>query len=130
MAKGNRKPQRQAKMGPRPESGTSSLPTVVHKKNQDPAAESSKSWWEKQREPRVSHLTVTIIVSILLALVSVLAGGTWILWDRWTDEIGDHEKTRGELAREKGLRETAITERDQGRKELADLSKKYAELEK
>jgi hypothetical protein len=99
------------------------------KKDSAPGPVPSTGWWEKQKEPRVSYLTVTIIVAILLGFIGVLAVGTGVLWDRWTDELGKHEETRGRAERAEGRERGVMSERDRLRQEITDLRKKNTELE-
>jgi len=129
VAKRNKRQRGPLKSESRPPSAMPSSPTTGDKKDIGPNLDITRSQPEKQQEPKDSH-TVAIILAVFGTLISVLAVMTGVLWDRWTDEIGDHEKTRGELRHEKGLKETAIAERDQFKKEEADLREKIADLEK
>jgi hypothetical protein len=71
-----------------------------------------------------------LIVTFLLAVITFLGNRNGVLYQRWLTEIGDHEKTRGELAREKDAKGIVTAERDQFKKELADLRKENVELKR
>jgi hypothetical protein len=80
--------------------------SVVGDKNQSltKAAAASKPWLGRLKEV----LTSGIAVSVLMVIIAALA-------QRWFTEMGEHEKTRGELAREKDAKGTVTGERDQPR---------------
>jgi hypothetical protein len=71
-------------------------------------------------------LTVSSIVYPIV--VGILAGIIRVVLTRWWTELGDHEKTRGELAREKESKGNVITGRDQLKEELTALKKENSEL--
>jgi hypothetical protein len=71
-----------------------------------------------------------IIVTVLVALIGVLAVGTGVLWDRWTDEIGEHQKTTGKAERAEASEKRANSERDELKQEVSDLRKENSDLKK
>lgn len=64
-----------------------------------------------------------------LAAVSVLLVLLGVITDRWLTEIGEHEKTRGELTREKESNGTVTAERNRLKNELEASRKKNEDLE-
>jgi hypothetical protein len=129
MARGNRKPQGQPQPKSRPPSAMPSLPIAGDKKDSVPGSDPSRGRQEKQEEPRRSH-TVTIILAVFPCLIGALAGGTWVLWDRWTDEIGEHQKTVGRAERAEVREQGLLSDRDQLRQKIAELEKDKADFKK
>jgi hypothetical protein len=130
MARGGRKPRGQFKPKSQAPSAISYSPTGGDKEDSTPGSNPSKGWWEKQKEPRVSHLAVEIIVAVSLGCLGILAGGTWILWDRWTDEIGQHRKAIDQAQRAEQRESDSISERNQLRQLVANQRQKITDLEK
>jgi hypothetical protein len=79
----------------------------------------SKWLWGKLKDILTSGITVAVLVAIIAALAQ-----------RWFTEMGEHEKTRGELAGEKASNESGIVERNRLRMGLAALQKDNADFKK
>ena len=77
---------------------------------------------EGSKKLTVSSIVYPIVVTILVGIVGVVA-------QRWLTEIGEHEKTRGELSRERESKGTVTTERNQLKEAVADLRTKNARFE-
>jgi hypothetical protein len=115
MAKRNKKPQRQPKAASAIQPAASSpLNRSPHKAN-GPTTNLSSKW----RGKLYDHC------------VEFVAGGIAVLFlGLWVAEFREHEGTRNDLRHEKGLKETAIAERDQFKKDAEDLRREIADLNK
>jgi hypothetical protein len=120
MAKGNKKPQSQAEVGSRPQT-TKPLEPKPTQRDNEPTPASSKSVWEGLKKSRTFYEAIS--VALLVAIIGVL-------WDRWTDEIGEHQKTTGRAERAEQRVSDLISERDQLRQLVANQLQRISDLEK
>ncbi len=68
-------------------------------------------WRKVGRRLRESRTLLEAIV--VTVVIGGLVGALIIVWDRWTDEIGEHQKTTGRAERAEERERKLISERDQ-----------------
>jgi hypothetical protein len=82
-----------------------------------------RKWGRRLRESR------TLLEALIVAFfIAGSVGACLIMWDRWTDEIGEHQKTMGRAECAEERERNLILERDQLARELKDVRQENADL--